>query len=63
MTERMKHIYTCWFDINTERDEMKAKRHNKTLNGFEVQQYTEDERKGLGKLVMVKTFHGPRATS
>lgn len=58
MTERTKHIYTCWYDTNKERDDAEAKRLFKIMSGFEVQQHTEDERKGLGKLVMVKSFHG-----
>ena len=58
MTERTKHIFTCWYDLATERDDAEAKRLFKIMSGFEVQQHTEDERKGLGKLVMVKSFHG-----
>lgn len=61
MTEKTKLTY--YYELATERDEAEAKRQFKTLSGFTLKEHTEDQCKGIGKMVFVKSSSGKAANA
>lgn len=61
MTEKIKHTY--FYELDTEREAAEAEAHLKALNGFTLKGHTEDHRKNVGRIDLVKTVRGKAANS
>lgn len=54
MVNKIKH--TFYYETETEREAIDKLIHIKTLDGFTLRRDTKDERKGVGRVDMVKTI-------